>query len=131
MFKYFSFKKKQIEEEKKIINSLLLTKLDRIIELLEQKKLEQNQTEGKNLHFDHVQIDHIENMIYRLDNIEIDQLSGKLIIGNHIIASEDLAKTLVEKIDKENAKKETMSEGYSDRGQFEKTDKGYRFRNQS
>lgn len=130
MCKYFFLKKKQIEKEENNINSLLLTKLERIIELLEQKNLEQNRNEGKNLHFDHVQIDHIENMIYRLDNIEIDQLSGKLIIGNHIMASEDLTKTLVQKIDKENAKKETMSKTTSDDGQFEKTNKGYRFRNQ-
>ncbi|MDV2888088.1 hypothetical protein RYX45_23275, partial [Alkalihalophilus pseudofirmus] len=70
--KFFSCKKKKVEKTNKI-NSLLLTKLDRLIELLEKQ---QKETEGNNIHLEHVQIDHLENIIFRLDNIEIDQLSG-------------------------------------------------------
>ncbi|MFC3885536.1 hypothetical protein ACFOU2_19490 [Bacillus songklensis] len=126
MFKYFSFKKKQKEKENNV-NSLIVTKLDRIIELLEQK-----QKEGavKTIHFDHVQIDHLENIVFRLDNIEIDELSGKLVIGNNISSTEDLPESLVLKIDKEMAKKEAMSETSPPQEQMVKTSKGYRFRNE-
>ncbi len=106
MFKFFSFKKKQTEKENNT-DSLIVTRLDRIIELLEQQ---QKESAVKNIHFDHVQIDYLENIVFRLDNIDIDELSGKLVIGNNIMSSEDLAKSLVQKVDKENAKKEAMSE---------------------
>ncbi|MCM2533221.1 hypothetical protein NDK43_13465 [Neobacillus pocheonensis] len=126
MFKYFSFKKRQIEKENKFA-PLILTKLDRIIELLEHK---QKETEVKNIHFDHVQIDNLENIVFRLDNLEIDELSGKLIIGNNIGSTEDLSDPLFFKIDKENSKKETMSETTSPtQKKMTKTAKGYRFRN--
>jgi hypothetical protein len=126
MFKLFSFKKKQKEKENQI-NSHIISRLDRIIELLEQQP---KGNESKNIHFDHVQIDHLENIVFRLDNIEIDELSGKLVIGNNIMTTEDLAKPLMLKIDKENAKKETMPDTTrSNPEKIVKTSKGYRFRN--
>jgi hypothetical protein len=129
MFKFFFFKKKRKENENNN-TPLLMTKLDRIIELLEQQQQEKGNS-GNNIHIDHVQIDRLENIVFRLDNIEIDELSGKLIIGNNINATEDLAKPLIQKINKENAKKEAMSETTSsDQTNIEKTSKGYRFRNE-
>ncbi|MED3564408.1 hypothetical protein [Bacillus xiapuensis] len=131
MFNFFSFRKKQENKENQL-SPLIISKLDRIIELLEKQQLEnpQNNQKGNNLHFDHVQVDHLENIVFRLDNIEIDELSGKLIIGNNITGSEELAKSLIQKTDKEKAKKEAMSETESsDEAQMMKTDKGYRFRN--
>jgi hypothetical protein len=126
MFKFFSFKKKQIEKENKI-DSLLLNKLDRIIELLEQKQKEEV---GKNIQFDHVQIDYLENIIFRLDNLEIDELSGKLIIGNNIGSTEDLSHPYILKMDKEKAKQKTMSETNApSQKKITKTAKGYRFSN--
>jgi len=131
MFKFFSFKKKH-EEKEKNISPLLMTKLDRIIELLEQQqKGKEIVKEGNNIHFDHVQIDYLENIVFRLDNIEIDELSGKLIIGNNINATEEMVEPLIQKINKENAKNEAMSETESsDQTKIEKTSKGYRFRNE-
>ncbi|GHH97745.1 hypothetical protein [Neobacillus kokaensis] len=127
--KFFSFKKKKPEKADNI-NSLLLTKLDRLIELLEKQ---QKDTDGKNIHLEHVQIDHLENIVFRLDNIEIDQLSGKLLIGTNISASEEFAESLIQKGDKESLKKEAMSEEPSDESSTEpkitKTSKGYRYRN--
>ncbi|MGG1674957.1 hypothetical protein ACIFOT_04300 [Neobacillus sp. NRS-1170] len=124
MFKFFSFRKKQ-EESK--INSQIETKLDRIIELLEQG---QKQSSDKNLHFDHVQIDYLENIVFRLDNIEIDELSGKLIIGNNISSTEDLIEPLILKVDKESAKKEAKSDHSSfQQEKMVKTSKGFRVRN--
>lgn len=137
MFKFFSVKKKQVEKEIKI-PPFLITKLDRIIELLEQqqkvhekKEIEkESHHEGNNIHIDHVQIDHLENIVFRLDNIEIDDLSGKFIIGNNINATEDMAKPLMQKINKENTKNEAMSESESpDQTNMEKTSSGFRFRN--
>lgn len=128
MFNFFSFKKKQKEQDN--LNSLIVTRLDRIIELLEQEQ-QQQQKEGsiKNFHFDHVQIDHLENIIFRLDNIEIDELSGKLVIGNNIRSTEELAKSLVLKADKGKAKKEVMSDSSPlHQEQMEQTPKGFRFR---
>jgi hypothetical protein len=126
IFKYFPFKKKQIEKENKI-DSLLLTKLDQIIKLLEHKQKEDH---AKNIQFDHVQIDYLENIIFRLDNLEIDELSGKLIIGNNIGSTEDLSDPFILKIDKEQAKKKTMSESSEpNQKKITKTAKGYRFRN--
>lgn len=122
MFKYFSFKKKKKELN---VNSQILTKLDRIIELLEQKQME---SAAKTIHFDHVKIDHLENIVFRLDNIEIDELSGKLVIGNNISSTEDLAKSLVLKVDKEMAKKEAMSEASPSQEEMVKTPKGFSFR---
>ncbi|MDR6997627.1 hypothetical protein [Neobacillus niacini] len=105
-----------------------MTKLDRIIELLEKQ---QNDHKSKNIHFDHVQVDHLENIVFRLDNIEIDELSGKLIIGNNITGSEELTKPLIQKIKKENAKQEAMTESESsDDAKMTKTAKGFRFRNE-
>ncbi|OIK10421.1 hypothetical protein BIV60_21495 [Bacillus sp. MUM 116] len=131
MFNFFSFRKKQKNKENQL-SPLIISKLDRIIELLEKQQLEnpQNNQKGNNLHFDHVQVDHLENIVFRLDNIEIDELSGKLIIGNNITGSEELAKSLIQKTDKEKAKQEAMSETESsDEAQMMKTAKGYRFRN--
>lgn len=126
MFKFFSFRKKQTEKVNNI-NSLILNKLDRIAELLEQQQ--QQVSKEQNIQFDHVQIDYIENIVFRLDNIEIDELSGKLIIGNNISTSEDLAKPLVLKMAKENAKQEAMSETAPENHQkIIKTSKGFRFR---
>jgi hypothetical protein len=126
MFKFFSFKKKPKEKDEKI-NSLILAKLDRMIELLEQQ---QKETGGKNIHLEHVQIDHLENIIFQLDNIEIDELSGKLLIGTNISGSEDFAASIVQKIDKENTKKEAKgaSEETPSQQKMTKTSKGYRFR---
>ncbi|XJZ25705.1 hypothetical protein ACF5W4_09785 [Bacillota bacterium Lsc_1132] len=125
MFNFFSFKKQQKEKENHI-NSLIATKLERIIELLEQK---QTDHAVKNFHFDHVQIDHLDSIVFRLDNIEIDELSGKLIIGNNINGTEELAKSLIHKADKEHTKKEAKAEADSPRKeQIIKTSKGYRFR---
>ncbi|MED4206320.1 hypothetical protein [Neobacillus mesonae] len=128
--KFFSFKKKKPEKTDNT-NSLLLAKLDRLIELLEKQ---QKATEGKNIHLEHVQIDHLENIVFRLDNIEIDQLSGKLLIGTNISASEEFAESLIEKVDKESLKKEVTSktnppEESSSESKMTKTSKGYRFRN--
>lgn len=126
MFKFFSFRKKQ-KTQNPIDHSHIITKLDRIIELLEQQ---QKANEGSNIHFDHVQIDHLENIIFRLDNIEIDELSGKLNIGNNIHSTEDLTNPLLQKIFNENAKKEAMSDITStDKTKITKTSKGYRFKN--
>lgn len=126
MFKFFSFRNKQTEKVNNI-NSLILNKLDQIAELLEQQQ--QQVSKEQNIQFDHVQIDYIENIVFRLDNIEIDELSGKLIIGNNISTSEDLAKPLVLKMAKENAKQEAMSETAPENHQkIIKTSKGFRFR---
>lgn len=126
MFKFFSFRNKQTEKVNNI-NSLILNKLDRIAELLEQQQ--QQVSKEQNIQFDHVQIDYIENIVFRLDNIEIDELSGKLIIGNNISTSEDLAKPLVLKMAKENAKQEAMSENApANHQKIIKTSKGFRFR---
>lgn len=124
MFNFFSFRKKQ-KEKVDTIAPHIIKKLDKIIELLEKQ---QNGNNEKNFHFDNVQIQHLENIVFRLDNIEIDELSGKLIIGNNIHTTEDLANSLVQKIDKEKEKKEALSETASS-NQMESTSKGYRFRN--
>lgn len=36
------------------------------------------------VNFDHVQINYLENIVFRLDNIDIDKLSGKLILGYNV-----------------------------------------------
>lgn len=127
MFNFFSFKKKQKEKDNQ--NSLILTRLDQIIELLEQQQQQQKESSIKNFHFDHIQINHLENIVFRLDNIEIDELSGKLVIGNNITSTEELAKSLVLKVDKENAKKEAMAEASpSQQEQIVQTPNGFRFR---
>jgi hypothetical protein len=133
MFHFFSKRKRK--EEK--VNSLLITKLDRIIELLE--KQQNAETSGKNIHLEHVQIDHLENIIFRLDNIEIDELSGKLLIGTNISGSEDFAASIIQKVDKQGLKQEAMKEEtdvseenqeepLADHSKMMKTPKGYRFR---
>ena len=128
MFGLFSSRKKQKEKEKAEevnINSHVLIKLDRIIELLEQQQKEGNM---KNIHFDTVQIEHLENIVFRLDNIEIDQLSGKLIIGNNISTSNDLAESLQMHMNSNDMKKETMSDqSSSNQNSIIKTSKGFRF----
>ncbi|MEH7116227.1 hypothetical protein V7128_02215 [Neobacillus vireti] len=129
MFGLFSSRKKQKEKEKAEevnINSHVLIKLDRIIELLER----QQQKEGnmRNIHFDTVQIEHLENIIFRLDNIEIDQLSGKLIIGNNISTSKDLAESLQMHMNSNDLKEKTMSDqSSSNQDRIIKTSKGFRF----
>jgi hypothetical protein len=133
MFHFFSKRKRK--EEK--VNSLLITKLDRIIELLE--KQQNAETSGKNIHLEHVQIDHLENIIFRLDNIEIDELSGKLLIGTNISGTEDFAASIIQKVDKQGLKQEAMKEEtdvseenqeepLADHSKMMKTPKGYRFR---
>ncbi|MEH7548431.1 MULTISPECIES: hypothetical protein [Bacillaceae] len=128
MFGLFSILKKQKEKEKVEeikINSPILIKLDRIIELLEQQQKEDNM---RNIHFDTVQIEHLENIVFRLDNIEIDQLSGKLIIGNNISTSNDLAESLQMHMNSNDMKKETMSDqSSSNQDRIIKTSKGFRF----
>lgn len=125
MLNFFSFRKKQKENN---INSLIEAKLDRIIELLEKSHKDSGE---KNIQFDHVQIEYLENIVFRLDNIEIDELSGKLIIGNNIGSIEDLAEPLTLKIDKEKAKKETMSDTTAfNQEKIVKTAKGFRVRNE-
>ncbi|MFZ7943596.1 hypothetical protein [Neobacillus sp. 19] len=129
MLKFFSFRKKQEAKTDKAatVDDLLFIKLDRIIELLEKQSVE---NEGNNIHIDKVHIEHLENIIFRLDNIEIDDLSGKFSIGNNIYGAEDLAKPLIHKLNKENAKKEAMSDTASPHdAKITKTSKGYRFKN--
>lgn len=123
MFKYFSFMKKQKEKQ---INPLILTKLDRIIELLEQKE---KGSAAKTIQIDHVQIDHLENLTFRLDNLDIDELSGKLMIGNNIMSKENFSESLNLKVNSDLLKKETLSETSAPKGKIVKTSKGYRFRN--
>ncbi|MDP4103973.1 MAG: hypothetical protein Q8935_03380 [Bacillota bacterium] len=125
MFNFFSFKQNQNKKDK--LNSQIVTRLDRIIELLEEK---QNEDPLKNIQFEHVHIDNLENIIFRLDHIEIEDLSGKLVIGNNISTTDDLKESLFLKVDKENAKKDAMSESsLSTHVHMEKTSKGFRFRN--
>lgn len=125
MFNFFSFKQKHKKKDK--INSQIVTRLDRIIELLEQN---QKKDSLKNIQFDQVHIDNLENIIFRLDHIDIEELSGKLVIGNNISTTDDLKESLIFKVDKENAKKDAMSESsLSTYEQMEKTSKGFRFRN--
>jgi len=125
MFNFFSFKQRHKKKDK--INSQIVTKLDRIIELLEQN---QKKDSLKNIQFDQVHIDNLENIIFRLDHIDIEELSGKLVIGNNISTTDDLKESLIFKVDKENAKKDAMSESsLSTHEQMEKTSKGFRFRN--
>lgn len=121
MFKYFSFKKKANSA-----NSSIDRKLDRIIELLEEM---QKEKPAKNFTIDHVQIDHLENLTFRLGNIDIDELSGKLVIGNNIMATEEWTDQLVQKIDKEKAKEEAVAKKAP--SQFEQvisTPRGFRYR---
>lgn len=128
MFGLFSLRKKQKEKvkvEEIKINSDILIKLDRIIELLEQQ---QKEDKMRNIHFDTVQIEHLENIVFRLDNIEIDQLSGKLIIGNNISTSNDLAESLQMHMNSNEMKEETMSDqSSSNQDSIIKTSKGFRF----
>ncbi|MEH7413934.1 hypothetical protein V7266_01420 [Neobacillus drentensis] len=128
MFGLFSLRKKQketVKAEETKINSHIMIKLDRIIELLEQQQKEGNR---RNIQFDKVQIEHIENMVFRLDNLEIDELSGKLIIGNNISTSNDLAESLQMHMNSNDMKKETMSDpSSSDHDNIIKTSKGFRF----
>jgi hypothetical protein len=123
MFKYFSFMKKQKEKH---INSLILTKLDRIIELLEQKEKE---SAAKTIQIEHVQIDNLESLSFRLDNLDIDELSGKLMIGNNIMSKENLSESLDLKVNRDMMKKESLSETSASQEKIVKTSKGYRFRN--
>lgn len=126
MFKFFSKKKKQKKNEDPI-NSLLLDKLDRMIELLE--KQQQEPTDKKSFHIDKVQIDYLENITFQLDNIEIDELSGKLLIGTNISGSDDFAASIIQKIDKQELKTEAMSEDAEPSNEnITKTSKGFRFR---
>jgi len=132
MFGLFSLRKnlrKKQKEKGKVeeikINSDILIKLDRIIELLEQQ---QKEDKMRNIHFDTVQIEHLENIVFRLDNIEIDQLSGKLIIGNNISTSNDLAESLQMHMNSNDMKEETMSDqSSSNQDSIIKTSKGFRF----
>lgn len=126
MFNFFPFKKKQKEKAEQV-NSLIENKLDRIIELLEQKEQEST---AKTIQFDHVHIDHLENLVFRLDNIDIDELSGKLVIGNNIISTEDLPQSLIRKVDKDMLKNKSMSETSAPKEKVTKTSKGYRYTNE-
>jgi hypothetical protein len=126
LFRWFSIRKKQSDS----LSPQILNKLDRIIELLEQQH-QPNGTDAKTIHFENVHIERLENITFQLDRIEIDDLSGKLMIGNNITASEELAKQLMEKLDKEKLKEEASPESPSHADpNVTKTEKGYRFRNQ-
>ncbi|WP_160725545.1 hypothetical protein [Bacillus sp. USDA818B3_A] len=128
MFGFFSLRKKQKGTEKAEemrINSHILNKLDQIIELLEQQQRDGNK---RHIQFEKVQIENIENIVYRLDNIEIDELSGKLIIGNNISTSNDLAESIQMQLNGDKMKKETMADSSSaDQDNIIKTSKGFRF----
>jgi hypothetical protein len=125
MFGFFSLRSKKSDKEIKEgnkLNSDILTKLDRIIELLEQQ---QTETSMRNIHFDSVHIDHLENIIFRLDKIEVDELSGKLIIGNNINTTSDIADVLKKELspDKESSsEKSTIGSN-----KITNTTKGFRF----
>ncbi|MED4224736.1 hypothetical protein [Neobacillus cucumis] len=125
MFGFFSLRSKKSEKEIREgnkLNSDILTKLDRIIELLEQQ---QTETSMRNIHFDSVQIDHLENIIFRLDKIEVDELSGKLIIGNNINTTSDIADVLKKEL---NPDKESSSEKSTiGSNKITNTTKGFRF----
>lgn len=124
MFGFFSKKKKQKEKDDKLYSDILI-KLTLIAELLERQ---QQAKDSRNIHIDKVQIDYLENMVFRLDSLEIEELSGKLVIGNNISSTEDLTNALKLKIDKESAKQEAMSESSSsDEKKMDNTPKGYRF----
>lgn len=127
MFNFFPFKKKKQKEKAEQVNSLIENKLDRIIELLEQKEQEST---AKTIQFDYVHIDHLENLVFRLDNIDIDELSGKLVIGNNIISTEDLPQSLIRKVDKDMLKNKSMSETSAPKEKVAKTSKGYRYTNE-
>lgn len=129
MFNFFPFKKKQKEKAEQV-NSLIENKLDRIIELLEQKEQKEQESTAKTIQFDHVHIDHLENLVFRLDNIDIDELSGKLVIGNNIISTEDLPQSLIRKVDKDMLKNKSMSETSAPKEKVAKTSKGYRYTNE-
>lgn len=134
MFKFFSFKKKQAEKQPSPHMPHILTKLDRIIELLEKQqqekiKEERQEKQGGNIHLEHVQIDHLENINFQLEKIEIDELSGKLLIGNNISGSEELTKSIIQKIEKENEKEAMVETASDDEQKIMKTPKGYRFQN--
>ncbi|WP_052352795.1 hypothetical protein [Neobacillus dielmonensis] len=125
MFRLFSNRNKLKEKKETNSDIDILTKLDRIIELLEKQ---QNKESSRAIHFDKVQIDHLENIVFHLDNLEIDTLSGKLIIGNHITSAEDFAESLKLKIDQESVKRETMADSsLSTPEKMVNTSKGYRF----
>ncbi|MEH7096413.1 hypothetical protein [Neobacillus vireti] len=127
MFWIFSKKKQKEKEqvEEPIPASHLIAKLDQIIELLEQQ---QNQRNARNIHFDTVQIDHLENIVFHLDKIDIDELSGKLIIGNNISTTNDLAEALNQQINPKGSKSEEMSDKTSSNQEtLIKTSKGFRF----
>jgi hypothetical protein len=126
MFNLFSYRKKQKDKAERI-NSLIENKLDRIIELLEQKEQKEQESTAKTIQFDHVHIDHLENLVFRLDNIDIDELSGKLVIGNNIISTEDLPQSLIRKVDKDMLKNKSMSETSVPKEKVVKTSKGYRY----
>ncbi|MED1471056.1 hypothetical protein [Bacillus salipaludis] len=134
MFKFFSFKKKPKEKQPSLHLPHILMKLDRIIELLEKQqqekvKEEKKEKQGGNIHLEHVQIDHLENINFQLESIEIDELSGKLLIGNNISGTEELAKSIIEKIEKENEKEAMVETASDDEQKIMKTPKGYRFQN--
>ena len=131
MFGLFSLRKQKRTErvEETRVNSHILNKLDRIIELLEQQQREANR---RNIQFEKVQIENIENIVYRLDNIEIDELSGKLIIGNNISTSSDLAESIQRQLNGDKMKKETMADPSSaNQDNIIKTSKGFRYHNDS
>jgi hypothetical protein len=125
MFGLFSLRNKKSEEEvrkENPINKDILTKLDRIIELLEQQQTEKS---ARNIHFDSVQIEHLENIVFRLDSIEVDELSGKLIIGNNINTTSDIADVLKMELNSEN---ESSSEKSTvGKNKITNTTKGFRF----
>ncbi|WP_026575094.1 hypothetical protein [Bacillus sp. UNC438CL73TsuS30] len=131
MFKFFSFRKKKEVKQASPHLPHILTKLDRIIELLETQQQEtlKEEKQGGNIHLEHVQIDHLENINFQLEKIEIDELSGKLLIGNNISGSEELAKSIIQKIEKENEKEVMVETASDDEQKIMKTPKGYRFQN--
>jgi hypothetical protein len=138
MFTFFSLLKKHDKKENKG-NSLILEKLDRMITLLEQLLNQQQQLpeqsqqetkgdDGNTIRVDHVQIDHLENVIFRLDHIDIDELSGRLLIGTNISGPEDFAASFVQKME-QDTKKKTKAENSEMMPTFTETSTGYTFRN--
>jgi len=110
-------------------NNNIITKLDKIIELLVQQQKDNN---TRDIHIDHVQIDYLENILFRLDSIEVDELSGKLVIGNNINTTNDIANSLNLKFDHETIKNENRSENSSlNHRKVVKTSKGFHFHSDS
>ena len=134
MFNFFPFKKKKQKEKAEQVNSLIENKVRSNYRAIRTERTEGTEKEqestAKTIQFDYVHIDHLENLVFRLDNIDIDELSGKLVIGNNIISTEDLPQSLIRKVDKDMLKNKSMSETSAPKEKVAKTSKGYRYTNE-